>query len=191
MYSTETITNIANLVGFGSSAGVDVVVTEQNRIGTSLRTFPSFHRSVTLKNIFETIEEEFLDEDDFNEFLELSKTDAALNTLVTVIDTNPKYQSDFDYSGIIQDHLSVFQEAIGLSLAASMLEMMMTTTRSNIAQRTASLSYSKLKIELDGAKNEPGHVLTFGLRSKFRKTCNEISEIIFPTEPEIQSSNTW
>lgn len=191
MYSQEAIDSLVNLIGFGPQGNLEVNIDEENQVGSSLRTFASFHRSITLNNIYETVEEHYLDQDEFNQFLKQAKIDAAVHSLSSVIDSHPEHQSDFDYSDVIQSNLSVFQCCVGLSLAASMLEMMITSTRMNISEREASLSYSQLKIELDGAKNENGHVLAFGLRSKFNVCAGKACAIFYPEDPIVQKGENW
>lgn len=191
MYSQVVVDSLVNLIGFGSSEISGVVITQANEIGTSGRIFPSFNRSITVKNIHETIEEQYLGEVKFNQFLLQSKVDAVKASLVSVLNQNRKYQSDVDYSDIILSNPEIFEDCIGYSLSASMLEMMITSTRMNISEREASLSYSQLKIELDGAKNDDGHVLAFGLRSKFNRAVNNASKSIFKDSIKITSKKVW
>lgn len=70
-----------------------------------------------------------------------------------------------------------------------MIELFISTTRSNFVERNAKFAYQNLKIELEGARNERGYRVATGLKDKLNQSIKRASEIIFPIEIIIQKAD--
>ncbi len=191
MYTPAAIEVLMNRIGFGKDDGLSVNVLTEHKTGTSGRIFSSFHKLVTLMNLYETVEEINVSEKDFNEFLRQMKHDAVKSSLVAVLNQNCLYLDDFDYSDTIVLKSDLLEEVVGYTLAIMAIEQMVSTNRKNDKQRNASLSYQKLKMELEGITDEKGFVRARGINKKLRDAIKRSQCVMFPNKPTIHNANIW
>src|SRR5690606_28691493 len=95
-----------------------------------------------------------------------------------------------DYDSVISEKRHLFDEPIGYAVACQMIELFISTTRSNFVERNAKFAYQNLKIELEGAKNERGFRVATGLKDKLNYSIKRATEIIFP-DPIIIQKGDW
>lgn len=192
MYSSESISALKQRIGFGSGSTLPITVADDHKIGTSGRLFSFFHKLVTLENLYATVEEINLTEEDFNAYLEQMKQDAVLSVLTRIMHQNKEYLDSFDYSDILLKKVALFDEPIGYTLAVTALEQMVSTARVNDNERSSNIAYNKLKIELEGVTDDHGRLIAKGIISKLYASIKKASDIIFPAKPlTIDNAPYW
>ena len=194
MYSEEAIENLIQRIGFGTPQedGFSLAIDEANSIGTSKRVFKSFHQLVTVENIHASIDDIEADTTKFNTILLQIKSDAVRDVLPLIMDKSDDYDNTKDYSNIINENLILFDDAIGYKVAMSVLEMFVSTKRSNLPERNAKLSINNLKLELNGYRNDSGHLVTRGLTHELNDAIKTAKRKIFPYVVQVKdASNNW
>lgn len=194
MYSETIIETLSDRIGFGSplEAGFPYELEEANSVGSSGRFFKSFHQLVTVENIFAatpTLETQA--ETTFNNILTNFRYQAAAFVIPLIMDKNKQYDNATDYDQIITDNIVLFDDALGYKVAMMVLEYLMATKESNLAERNAKLAMSNLKLELEGFKNGNGNLVANGLVQKFEKAISEATEKIFPFVITVNNGNAW
>jgi hypothetical protein len=197
MYTEEIILKLADRIGFGTHQGESfaINISEANSLGFSKRFFKSFHALVTIENIFNTINSIIPNDSGstemFNSILGDFRIGATREVLPLIMDKNNKYKVEVDYSQVIEDNIILFDDAIGYKVAMMVLEMMISSSRSNLLERNAKLSASNLKLELEGFRNDTGILIANGLVHKLDKAIRKATNKIFPFEVIIESGNVW
>lgn len=189
MYNQNSIDALESRIGFGTME-IPVIVSPTNQVGDSGRFITWFHRLANLENIYETVNEVSMTEIDFNAYLEQMKLDAVKHVLSQVFDENTRQCFSKDYSQIIIDRIALFDEAIGYTMAVTALEQMVSTTRSNDEERNARRSYGNLKMELDGATDVNGNVVSKGIKHYQYHSIRNVINVLFP-DPLTVNNQEW
>lgn len=191
MYSQNAIEVLTKRIGFGSNF-TEVSIDAENKEGTSGRLFSFYHKLVTLKNLYDTVNEIDMNSSDFNEYLNQLKEDAAKGVLVRLLDLNEEYLDSFDYSDTIISRPEIFEDAYGYTLAINAIEQMVSTPRVNDSERSSNLAYNKLKMEIEGVTDSDGRVLSKGLNRALEFSIKKATDIIFPPKGLIiDDANFW
>lgn len=193
MYSEEIIQSLTERIGFGSPQEDSFVLSlnEAIQIGASGRFFKSFHSLVTLENIIAAIEKQNINAEEFEALLNEYRKGAVLDVLSLILDSHQDYISNDSYDAIITQNVSLFDNAIGYKVAIMVIEMFMSTKRSNIVERNAKLSVSNLKLELEGYRNDSGVLVAKGLVHKFENAIKTAQKKIFPFKLTVEDGNAW
>ena len=193
MYSEEIIQSLTERIGFGSPQedSFTLTMSEAIRIGASGRVFKSFHSLVTLENIIAAIEKQNINAEEFEALLNEYREGAVLEVLSLILDSHQDYVSNDSYDATITQNVSLFDNAIGYKLAIMVIEMFMSTKRSNIVERNAKLSVSNLKLELEGYRNDSGVLVAKGLVHKFENAIKTAQKKIFPFKLTVEDGNAW
>ena len=193
MYSEEIIQSLTERIGFGSPQEDSFVleISEAIQIGASGRFFKSFHSLVTLENIIAAIEKQNINAEEFEALLNEYRKGAVLEVLSLILDSHQDYLSNDSYDAIITQNVSLFDNAIGYKVAIMVIEMFMSTKRSNIVERNAKLSVSNLKLELEGYRNDSGVLVAKGLVHKFENAIKTAQKKIFPFKLTVEDGNAW
>ena len=191
MYSELSIQTIEKRIGWSDPSDLPISISAENKQSDSGRMFNGFHSMVLLSNIYATVPAVNMDENSFNEYLSSVRKQAVLSVLNRIFDQNKEYISTNDYSDTIINRSALFDDAIGYSVAANIIEMFISSARSNLEERNSKMSYQIFKIELEGAKNENGYPVTKGLLSKLDTSIKRAREIIFPIIPIVTSEPIW
>lgn len=193
MYSEEIIQSLTERIGFGSPQedSFTLTISEAIRNGASGRIFKSFHSLVTLENIIEAIEKREPTAEQFEAILNEYRKGAVLEVLSLIMDQHPDYIAKDSYDALITENNVLFDNAIGYKLAIMVIEMFMSTKRSNIVERNAKLSVSNLKLELEGYRNDSGILVAEGLVHKFQKAIKLAQNKLFPFKIIVQDGNAW
>ena len=193
MYSEEIIQSLTERIGFGSPQEDSFVlaISEAIQNGASGRVFKSFHSLVTLENIIEAIEKREPTAEQFEAILNGCRKGAVLEVLSLVLDSHEDYINDDSYDASITQNISLFDNAIGYKVAIMVIEMFMSTKRSNIVERNAKLSVSNLKLELEGYRNDSGILVAQGLVHKFGNAIKLAQNKLFPFKIIVQDGNAW
>ena len=80
---------------------------------------------------------------------------------------------------------------IGYTLAITAIEKMISSPRKNDDERNISLSYSQLKMELEGVRSDAGHIVSQGLNRKLQDAIRKARLIIFPNPVIVTSREIW
>ena len=193
MYSEEIIQSLTERIGFGSPQEDSFVlaISEAIQNGASGRIFKSFHSLVTLENIIAAIEKQNSNAEEFEALLNEYRKGAVLEVLSLILDSHQDYVSNDSYDAIITQNVTLFDNAIGYKVAVMVIEMFMSTKRSNIVERNAKLSVSNLKLELEGYRNDSGVLVAKGLVHKFENAIKTAQKKIFPFRLTVEDSNAW
>lgn len=193
MYSQEIIQSLTERIGFGSPQedSLTLQISEAIQNGASGRVFKSFHSLVTLENIIAAIEKKTLVAGELDEILNEFRKAAVLEVLSLVLDSHEDYINDDSYDVSITKNISLFDNAIGYKVAMMVIELFISTKRSNIVERNAKLSVSNLKLELEGYRNETGVLVSNGLVHKFGNAIKTAQKKIFPLKIYVEDGNAW
>jgi hypothetical protein len=193
MYSEEIIQSLTERIGFGSPQedSFTLTISEAIQNGASGRLFKSFHSLVTVENIIEAIENREPTAEEFEAILDEYRKGAVLEVLSLVLDSHEDYINDDSYDASITQNISLFDNAIGYKVAIMVIEMFMSTKRSNIVERNAKLSVSNLKLELEGYRNDSGILVAQGLVHKFGNAIKLAQNKLFPFKIIVQDGNAW
>lgn len=157
------------------------------------KAFQDVHKLVTIENIHDTQENVNITNEQFNELLKRMQRIAINRVLEDVFTNNERADFKKIYDVVITERASVFDKSIKLALGVQVLEQLITTTRLNINERLKKQSYSKLKVELEGAKNESGRTVSVGLNYRYQKSIQDVIDILFPKDKNVyvDFSNDW
>jgi hypothetical protein len=193
MHSQEALDILNNRVGWDKplDANSGVVLNSTALTAVSKRKFNSFHQLCTVENIYAAVAVVDMGMEEFNAYVNLVRSQAVEIVLNESLEKNPEYNYKRDYSETLINRASIFDEALGYTVAIQMLELFVSTNRRNLIERNAFLSYQNLKIELEGAKNEAGFYVARGIILKRHKAMLDISKVIFNGPATITGSNGW
>ncbi len=193
MYSEEIIQSLTERIGFGLPVedGFALNISDAIQNGTSGRFFKSFHSLVTVENIIAGIENNQLTEQEFEDILIGYRKAAVLEILNLIMDQHPDYIAKDSYDALITENIVLFDNAIGYKVGMMIIEMLMTTKRSNIVERNAKLSVSNLKLELEGYRNDSGILVAQGLVQKFLIAIKLAQNKLFPFKIIVKDGNAW
>lgn len=192
MYDNTSISALADSVGFGKSAEGNINLDAQNQTGSSGVIFSSFHKLITVDNLLATFPDNVSKYSaKVNEELTQMRNDAAKRTLADVLDSHIDFDDEVDYSQIITDKITLLRKPFSLAVAISSLELMMSSGRYNIGERSIRESYATLKLELEGAKSDQGKTLSYGVVNKYHFAIKTCQKVIFQVRPTVESENQW
>jgi len=193
MYSDSSKILISKRVGweFPANSLLPIDINEENQIATSGRYVNSFHQLATVFNLFYTVNEKLSEEDEFNNLLDTVRKQSAIEVMNKMLDQHHCYDFEYEYDKKIDKYQSLFDEPLGYLMAIKCVETFISSERSNYIERNAKLSYEMLKIELEGVKNEQGHLISQGLNMKFYSSIKKAQKIIFPEPIRIIGDKVW
>lgn len=192
MYFASAIQALVERISWKKALETDYPeLDETNLTGESGRNFQSFHQLAIVENIYDAVSQVEMADDDFNAYLSDLREQAVLSILPEIMDKNSKYESSKDYTQVIIDNARLFDDAIGFKTAIMALELFMSTTRSNLAERNAKLAVSNLKLEVEGFRNDNGVLVAKGITQKLEKAIRIASNRIFPNEIIVTSDKIW
>lgn len=224
MYNQTTKQLLVDRIGWKQPTEVDtdLVLSTENKESTSGQFFNSFHPTCLAENVYYCIQNDLVDVAELNDVLYQMKIDSVNEVLKKVFDTNPlaNYASlqgvisinyALEYDVLISSKNTVFDEAIGWSMASRCLRLFLTTNRSNAIETNIGMTYDLMKYELDGIKNEYGRSVGKGTIDNFEAAINNVIMVLFPTykndsitpddpngnpitdlkKPTIRSGNFW
>lgn len=194
MYSEGTIVSLSERIAFGIplEEGFPFSLEEANSVGSVGRMFKSFHSLVTVENIYAATPELGEEgEEKFNNILTAFRYQASCEVTPLIMDKNSQYDNAVDYDQTIEDNAVLFDDAIGYKVAIMVIEYLISTKESNLAERNAKLASSNLKLELYGYKNDYGHTVATGLTHLFTDAISKATNKIFPIKLTIEGDTSW
>jgi hypothetical protein len=194
MYSEVSLSTLINRIGWERPLNSDfaIVINQNNQAATSGRKVNTFHALATVENIYSAVPDVNMDELKFNEFLSSIVAPSVIEVVTAILDGHHLYDDTIDYSNVIIEKARLFDDAIGYGIAIKCLELFISSSRSNLIERNAKLSFQTLKVELEGARNDNGHFIAKGIVYKKERAIQKAQRIIFP-DPVlvIGSGNEW
>lgn len=193
MYSEESILKLSERIGWEQTLNSDlgIEVDSDNVKADAGRKVNSFHQLATVENIYSAVSETMLSEIDFNKYLKSLRVQCVREILTAIIDQNVLSEEIVDYSSVIDSKPRIFDDAIGYSIAIKCLELFVSSARKNLAERNAKLSFQNLKMELEGVRNENGHLVAKGLIMRKEYAIRQAQRILFPQKIIIDGTPNW
>lgn len=193
MYSEASIALLKGRIGFGKLLGIPNTVTieEQHRSGSSGQLFSFFHKLVTLKNLYATVDDINMNSADFNEYLDQLKSDAVNASIKSILTNHEEYDLEKDYSELIISRPELFDFAIGYTMAITCIEQMISTSRLSNEERNANFAYTKLKVDIEGARDDNGRTVAKGLNGHLGSAIYKAVKVIYPKKRMIDSIQYW
>lgn len=193
MYSVLARQTLEDRIGWSNPIppNTNIVLTVGSTLSTSGRFFDSFHKLCIVENIWKSIVNVDIENASFNaELLKLRK-ETVSEVLNKIFDTNPfayakenpnwsnpNYKTD--YSDVILEKQSLFDDCIGYAMAVRCLQLILSTTRSNIPERKNAEFYQIVKTELEGVVNENGILIANGINGQYNASIINAINILFP-----------
>ena len=193
MYSQDSKDLLIERIGWcetDNSSGL-VLVDSVNQAATSGRYVNSFHQLGSINNIYSAVPTVNMDPVEFNALLTSIRKQSVEKVLSNVIDQHVLNDPLVDYSSIIEQRPRIFDDAIGMTIAISVLEIFVSSSRKNLQERSANLAYQNLKIELEGAKNKEGNTVLIGIIAKRDQEITKAQKIIFRNPIIIEGESLW
>lgn len=193
MYSEQAISTLNERIKWNTSldSGFIISLSQENETGTSGKHFQSFHSLVSIDNIYAAVPEIDMSEEDFNNFLGDIRLQATLQVINDVLEINDKYVVETDYSDLIIKNASLFDSAIGYKVVTRVLELFLSSPRSNLHERNTKLAASNLKLELEGFINDNGNLVAKGIKHHYYIAIKKAASKLFPFEVIVKSEQLW
>lgn len=193
MYSEQSILALETRIGWERplDTAFAIVLDEEVLAADSERKVNSFHQLVTVENVYAAVPEIDMEVVDFNGFLSSLRRQSALEVLTAIFDKNEQYIETVDYSELILARPRLFDDAIGYCMAIKALELFIASSRSNLLERNAKLSFQNLKIELEGVRNDGGFFVAKGIIYKMERAIQKAQNILFPKNATVQNGKAW
>ena len=168
-------------------ASFPFALTDENKRSDSGRFFQDFSALATLSNIKSAMEDAEADENAFNEYLSDMQR-AAIATVLSGVLRESRTLRNFD--DLVEKNIDVFDEAIGLQVAISAVELMSLSVRSNSNERATKDMSSTLYRELNGLHADNGAPVTVGLKNRISREIATLKKRLFPKpQPVISTPN--
>ena len=193
MYTPESIQSAVDRIGFARPINSEfaIVISEEVVLSNSGRYVNSFHQLATVENLYSAVSQADMAELDFNNYLQVIKTQAVIEVLTEVIDMDSRSNVATDYSNIIITNPYIFDNAIGYTISVRCLELMVSSVRKNLTERNAKLAYQNLKMELEGVKNDAGVTISQGINSRRIYAIRKAKDVMFPFTIPINGTKAW
>jgi len=193
MYSEPSISSLITRIGWEKPLETDFAIELDEEVLTadSERKVNSFHQLVTVENVYAAVPEIEMEAVDFNGFLSSLRKQSVLEVLTAIFDKNEMYVEETDYSALIIARPRLFDDAIGYCMAIKALELFIASSRSNLLERNAKLSFQNLKIELEGVRNDGGFFVAKGIIYKMERAIQKAQNILFPKNATVQNGKAW
>jgi hypothetical protein len=193
MYTEQSISTLIDRIGWGKPLSSDfgLTIAQEVLLATSGRKVNSFHQLASVENIYSAVSEMDMEELKFNEFLSSFRDQSVMEVVTNTLDMHHLYDETVDYSNIIIEKVRLFDDAIGYAIAIKALELFISSTRINTTERSTSMSFQTLKIELEGARNDNGHFIAKGIVYKKELAIKKAQRIIFPDPVLVIGGPKW
>lgn len=193
MYNEQSIVSLVTRIGWEKplDTAFAIEIDEEVLSADSERKVNSFHQLVTVENVYAAVQEIDMEVVAFNDFLSSLRRQSVLEVLTAIFDKNEQYIETVDYSELILARPRLFDDAIGYCIAIKALELFISSSRSNLLERNAKLSFQNLKIELEGVRNDGGFFVAKGIIYKMERAIQKAQNILFPKNATVQSGKSW
>lgn len=193
MYNEPSIASLETRIGWEKplDTAFAIELDEEVLTADSERKVNSFHQLVTVENVYAAVPEIEMEAEDFNGFLSSIRRQSVIEVLTAILDKNEQYIETVDYSELILARPRLFDDAIGYCIAIKALELFISSSRNNLLERNAKLSFQNLKIELEGVRNDGGFFVAKGIIYKMERAIQKTQNILFPKNATVQNGKAW
>lgn len=193
MYTQEALEVLKFRIGWDKplDSTSSIVLDLDNVASDSKRKVNSFHQLASVENIYAAVSVVDMNMEDFNAYLTSVRSQAVLSVLNETLEKHLEYDFEKDYSSLLTSKAAIFDDAIGYSVAITMLELFISSNRKNLTERNSALSYQSLKVELEGAKNDGGFFVAKGIGLKRYFAVKQIKKVLFLGSTGITGTNGW
>ncbi len=152
-----------------------------NLTSTSGLTLNSFHNLVTVENVFKLIPESNISDVRLNGFLTEMLDTTIIEILNDVLISDSRSAVKKDNASIIVDYgdTGLFDTAIGNCHAIKVIELILSSNRSNREEILAKTSVGQIQAILKGTYTKDGNKLVDGLIHKCANAREEIKTILY------------
>jgi len=206
-YDTAAITALEGRVGWAQAVPPStIVISMNNGLSASGLKFKTFHKLATVENVKETLGTLALNDTVLQAQLDELRKQAVIKVLQAIYDQNPlangqrngyfgQYvdMSTTDYSNVIITRSNVFDQAIGYQMAYDVIQMMISTSRSNLTERAVTGAYEVLQIELEGVNQSNSNIATKGIEYRLKNAIDQAIAILFPQRKRgiVNATHQW
>lgn len=147
-----------------------------NLTKTSGRTLNSFHSLVTIENIYNCVSEKDISDADFNAVIKETLDNVIIDVLTDVFVSDSRSNPLTDNASIIAKYSStgLFDNAIGVCHAIKVLELILSSVRSNRIELETKENAALIQSYIKGNYTQEGKLLVDGLIHK----CAHSRELI-------------
>lgn len=200
MYSTDSIATLTARIAWAAPMQpTSYVLTTENAVGTSGRVFRAFHAMAIVENVAACMPAsdatptlQVIDDTTLNAFLSEMREQAVLKVLSEVFESETANSrlnamgtrvdlTGTDYSSKIETNPALFDSAIGYQVAFDVLELMLTTSRSNERQRVGT-DRATLLVAQQGYRDGEGNQLSDGVLQRLQGAIKRLLGILFPDD---------
>lgn len=167
MTITEAQILLNNRIGWEQPPGADYVVSVDNESSGSGRYFQHEHNAVTIGNIHATIELENATDTQLNEYLARFKKQSIIQVLSDV----------FEGAKIREIKPGSFDTAISQRMAVIILELIISSTRSNQRERITKEFANKLFYDLYGNNSNEKLPNFIGLKGRYEQEIKRLRDL--------------
>ncbi|CAL2077678.1 conserved protein of unknown function [Tenacibaculum sp. 190524A02b] len=192
MYSESSIELLYNRIKWHAPFDKELanVLEEDLKAKPLSKCYQHAHKLVTISNIHAIQPEENISKEKFNQYLRQLVSSCVYKILEDVFDSEVDSKENYDL--LVSNNPSLFDESLKHYMTIQVIQLMITTNRRNSEERLLKSSYPKLKVELDGTKNENGKVLSVGVNYLYSKSIKNIKNKLFPSKPlTVEFVNKW
>lgn len=156
------------------------------------RFFKDFNQLVIIENVYATVPNASISQNDFGIYMESLKVENVLDILSIIFDTEERANyrtclygnridiSNIDYSSTLQTKAGLLDNLLGLGMAIKCCDLFLASSRANGDKRSAVFSFNTLMTDLHGLKDENGKTISQGLYAKFSIEKQKVLNILFP-----------
>lgn len=180
MYTESNISELKDRLGWSEFEKELYVnkLTTANLSKTSGLTLNSFHKLVTVENVFMCQPDKDITDERFNNYLNEMLDNVIRDILTEVFILDSRVKKGKDYSATISEMTSsgLFDKCIGYCHAVKVLELFTSTVRSNRIETIAGHNYASLMSELKGFSTKDGVLVSKGLLAYCEGSRAKISD---------------
>lgn len=163
---------LVSRIGFRQGSDASYSIDSTNLRSDSGRYFQDEHAYVSLKNIESFMDPAATNSVEFNEFLTSLRSRCVMGVITDVIETVEVPE------GYLNNRQNIFDSAIMKRMAISIAEIMLTSSRSNVAERVGKEFLQRLFFELNGNSGNPQMPKYLGLRSRYEQEVNRLKGVL-------------
>jgi len=193
MYNEQAIQTLIDRIGWSMPIEISgITLTAENLRSDSGRFFDSFHKLVTVHNVYDVVPMANMPNAPFNVQLYKYKRQAVLSVLNAIFDDNLRAHYDTtssgcridlrgtDYSGMIIGNASVFDQSFGRQMVVDILQLERSSARSNSNERLMK-EFQNIDLEIEGYYDrQTGKLIAKGARALLKEAIEKAIAILFP-----------
>ncbi len=134
--------------------------------------FEDEHPIITLDNIKATQPEEGISDEDFDAYLLLLKQSVIYKVLADVVDRDELDDEHLNF------YPSLFDNLISMQMQIRVINIILSSSRSNIGEAIAKNALQRIYFDLKGNKGSDKYPIADGIEHKYRSEIRRVKNII-------------